>query len=80
MLDRKEEQTVCWVIDRPDGGRGFGFTGAHFHNNWANDNFRKTVLNGITWISHVEVPEGGVPSATPNEEELLENQDYPKKK
>ncbi len=80
ILDRKEEQTVCWVIDRPDGGRGFGFTGAHFHNNWANDNFRKTVLNGITWISHVEVPEGGVPSATPNEEELLENQDYPKKK
>lgn len=80
VLDRKEEQTVCWVIERPDGGRGFGFTGAHFHHNWANDNFRKTVLNGITWISQVEVPKGGIQSATPTEEELLENQDYPKKK
>ena len=80
ILDRKEEQTVCWVVQRPDGGRGFGFTGAHFHHNWANDSFRKTVLNGITWISQVEVPEKGIPSATPTEADLLENQDYPKKK
>ena len=80
ILDRKEEQTVCWVVQRPEGGRGFGFTGAHFHHNWANDSFRKTVLNGITWISQVEVPENGIPSATPTEEDLLENQDYPKKK
>ena len=77
VLDRKEEQTVCWIVERPDGGRGFGFTGAHFHHNWANDDFRKTVLNCITWISHVAVPEKGVESPTPTEAELLENQDFP---
>jgi type 1 glutamine amidotransferase len=80
VLERKEEQTVCWIIERPDGGRGFGFTGAHFHHNWANDSFRKTVLNCVTWISHVEVPAKGVHSNTPTEEELLENQDFPPKK
>jgi len=73
VLERKEEQTVCWVVERPDGGRGFGFTGAHFHDNWANDNFRKTVLNAVTWISKIEVPAGGVSSATPTREELDRN-------
>ena len=80
VLDRKEEQTVCWIVERPEGGRGFGFTGAHFHANWADDNFRKTVLNCVTWISHVEVPANGVPSATPTAEELDANQDGQKKK
>jgi len=27
-------ETVGWVIERKDGGRGFGFTGGHFHTNW----------------------------------------------
>ena len=80
VLERKEEQTVCWVVERPDGGRGFGFTGAHFHANWAIDSFRKTVLNCVTWISQVEVPENGVPSATPTKEELEANQDQPRKR
>lgn len=75
VLERKEEQTVCWVVERPDGGRGFGFTGAHFHHNWEIDSFRKTVLNAITWISHVEVPAKGVPSPTPTKAELDANQD-----
>src|SRR5262249_36817890 len=44
-----ESQTVAWAFERADGGRGFGFTGGHFHRNWANDNFRKLVLNAILW-------------------------------
>jgi hypothetical protein len=55
----------------------FGFTGGHFHDNWQDDNFRKVVLNAITWISKTEVPSEGVPSVTPTDEQLLENQDYP---
>jgi hypothetical protein len=51
-----------WCIQRPDGGRGFGFTGAHFHRNWAQDDFRKLILNALLWIAKVEVPENGVPS------------------
>ena len=66
---------VAWVYERPGGGRGFGFTGGHFHWNWGNDNFRKVVLNAIVWTAGLEVPEGGVPSKTPSYEELRQNQD-----
>ena len=79
VLERKEPQHVAWAFVRGDGkGRGFGFTGAHFHNNWANDNVRKVVLNAIVWTAKVEVPENGIESATPTETELEANQDYPK--
>lgn len=53
-------EAMMWAVERPDGGRGFGFTGGHFHDNWANDNFRKVVLNGMLWIAKAEVPESGV--------------------
>ena len=42
----------------------------HTHWNWAQDSFRKSVLNGIVWIAGAEVPAGGVPSKTPTLEEL----------
>ena len=79
VLERKEPQHVAWAFVRGDGvGRGFGFTGGHFHNNWANDNARKVVLNAIVWTAKAEVPENGIESATPTEAELEANQDYPK--
>jgi len=68
---------TAWVYERPGGGRGFGFTGAHFHWNWGNDNFRKVVLNAIVWTAGLEVPAAGVPSKTPTFEELQENLDKP---
>lgn len=68
---------VAWTYQRPDGGRGFGFTGGHIHWNWGCDSFRTVVLNGIAWTAGVEVPAGGVPSKTPTVEDLLANQDYP---
>ena len=55
-------EAMMWAVERPDGGRGFGFTGGHFHDNWGNDNFRKTILNALLWVSKVEVPAGGVES------------------
>ena len=55
-----EAEHVVWAFERPDGGRGFGFTGAHFHKNWGNENFRKVALNAILWIAKVEVPANGV--------------------
>jgi len=69
---------VAWAIERPDGGRGFGFTGGHWHWSWASNDFRKLVLNGLVWITGAEVPPNGVPSKTPSIEELEANQDYPK--
>ncbi len=71
-----ESQHVAWAYERPDGkGRGFGFTGAHNHASWKNDMFRKVVLNAILWTAQVEVPENGVVSSTPSDEELKQNLD-----
>src|SRR5262249_3951708 len=28
------DHMVAWAADRPDGGRSFGFSGLHFHDNW----------------------------------------------
>lgn len=69
-----EPQTVSWAATRQNNGRGFGFTGAHYHRNWGNDNFRKLVLNAILWTAHMEVPEGGVKS-TVTEADLEKNLD-----
>ncbi len=69
-VEKGEPQTVAWAYDRPDGGRGFGFTGMHLHQNLANDNFRKVLLNGVAWVSNLEIPEEGVPSETPSAERL----------
>jgi len=42
----------------------------HTHWTWAQDSYRKSVLNALVWIAGAEVPEGGVPSKTPTLEEL----------
>lgn len=55
-------EAMMWVVERKDGGRGLGFTGGHFHDNWENDNYRKVVLNGLVWLAKAEVPAEGVPS------------------
>ena len=65
---------VMWAYDRPDGGRGFGFTGGHYHKNWGDPNFRKLALNAILWIAKADVPEEGV-DCTVNPEELKQNLD-----
>ena len=79
VLDEKRPQVMSWAYERRDGvGRGFGFTGAHYHKNWANDSFRTLVLNAIVWTAHLSVPSDGVKSKTPSTEELEANQDYPK--
>jgi hypothetical protein len=61
-------EAMMWAVERRDDGRGFGFTGGHFHDNWGNDQFRKVVLNAFLWLAKVEVPELGVEShVTPAE-------------
>lgn len=72
-----QPEHVAWCYERPDGGRGFGFTGGHWHYNWANPGFRTIVLNAIVWTAGLEVPQGGVVVKTPTMEELEQNQDYP---
>ena len=69
----KKPQHVAWVYERGDDykkGRGFGFTGLHYHWNWQDDSFRKTVLNGIAYTLKLPIPEDGVPSERPTKEYL----------
>ena len=54
----------CWPgpTTGPTAVAGFGFTGFHVFANLANDNFRTTLLNGIAWVSGLEIPADGVAS------------------
>jgi type 1 glutamine amidotransferase len=68
------QETMMWTFDRPDGGRGFGFTGGHKHVNWSNDHWRKVVLNAILWVAKAEIPANGVSSKV-LPEQLTQNLD-----
>lgn len=67
-------EAMMWAVERKDGGRGFGFTGGHFHRNWGNADFRRTILNALVWVAGAEVPAGGVDSRV-SEDDLKENLD-----
>ncbi len=75
-VDRRESQTLMWASERPNRGRGFGFTGGHVHWNWAHPGYRKLVLNAIAWIAGAEVPENGIESGPLTMKDMLANQDY----
>ena len=66
--NKGRSETMMWTVERADGGRGMGFTGGHFHDNWSNDNFRKVILNSFYWLAKVDVPEGGVQSSVTTDE------------
>lgn len=71
-------ETMMWAVERPDGGRGFGFTGGHFHLNWQNDDQRRLMLNALVWLAKLEVPAGGINSAPVSDVEAMENLDVKK--
>ena len=55
-----QAESMMWVFERPDGGRGLGFTGGHTHTNWGDPNQRRIFLNGLLWLAKVDVPAKGV--------------------
>ncbi|NQT89211.1 ThuA domain-containing protein [bacterium] len=71
-------EPVMWVGEGANGVRGFGFTGGHFHWNWAHDDFRTVVLNAVVWIAHGDVPKGGVPSKLATVADLEANMNSPR--
>ncbi len=80
VLKRKEAQHVAWAYQRGEDynyGRGFGFTGSHFHENWASIDARRLVLNAIAWIAKADIPAEGVVTQPVGLDQLLENQDFP---
>lgn len=67
------EETLMWTLERKDGGRGFGFTGGHYHHNWLNDDFRKLVINAFAWSLRREIPQQGIVTKTPTSDEMTAN-------
>lgn len=53
-------ETVAWAWERPDGGRSFGFSGLHFHENWSMPEYRRLVAQGVLWSLRLPVPKQGV--------------------
>ena len=72
-------EVVAWAIERPDGGRGFGFTGGHTHLNWGDAYFRTLILNSLVWTAGLDVPAEGVQSML-DPEDLKKNLDPKGKK
>jgi type 1 glutamine amidotransferase len=64
---------VAWAYERPGGGRGFGCSGGHTHWVYAQNDFRKLILNAVCWIAGVEVPPDGVATKTPTAAQMEAN-------
>lgn len=64
-------ETVAWARERPDGGRGFGFTGGHFLDNWSQPMVRRLLVNAALWLAGAEVPAAGATIATPARRRVL---------
>ena len=75
LKDNPNPDTVAWATERENGGRSFGFTGGHYHKNWANNDFRRLILNAILWSAKVRVPREGVVSSDVPDAELALNLD-----
>ena len=53
------DEVMAWAHQRPEGGRGFSFTGVDLHKSWSYESQRKLVVNGILWSAGLEVPADG---------------------
>ena len=71
---------VFWAKESDNGSRGIAVTGAHNHTAWANNEFRKQILNSVTWGLKLPVPETGVDSPEITVDQLNENLDKRKPK
>lgn len=56
----EQPQTVCWAWERPAGGRSFGFSGLHFHDNWRREEYRRLIAQAVLWTMGLPVPGEGL--------------------
>lgn len=69
-IDGRREM-VSWAWQRPDGGRSFGFSGLHFHENWARIEYRRLVVQGVLWTLQLPIPANGLAVEVTDEDLLL---------
>jgi len=55
-----EQFPVAWTWERPDGGRSFGLSGLHFHENWKRPEYRRLVGQAVLWTLKLPVPDKGL--------------------
>ncbi len=58
-----DDAIVAWAYERPAGGRSFTFTGCHLHKSFAEEGYRRFLVQGILWAAGVEIPRDGAPVA-----------------
>ncbi|MGX5731111.1 ThuA domain-containing protein [Pseudoxanthomonas beigongshangi] len=63
--DRPETVTVGWAFRRPDGGRSFGYSGAHYLAALEQPMLRQVLVNAILWTAGIEIPAAGADAAGP---------------
>lgn len=51
---------VAWAWERPEGGRSFGFSGMHYHENWKHLEYRRLVAQGLLWMLGESTPAAGL--------------------
>lgn len=56
----KSEHTLAWAFERQGGGRGFGFTGAHYVEGLNVPALRQLIVNAIAWTAKIDVPKEGI--------------------
>lgn len=65
-----QSEVVAWGTQRKGGGRGFAIVMPHFYKNWANEDLRRFILNGIVWSGKGKVPAEGVQTPAPDLEKF----------
>lgn len=70
-------ETVCWAYERDGGGRSFGFSGLHFHDNWKIESYRRLVAQGVLWSLKLPLPEGGLVVTIDEKLLILKDGDQP---
>lgn len=67
-----QRETVAWAYTRAHGGRSFGFSGMHYHENWKNASLRRMIAQAVLWTMELPVPEQGLKFDVPSEVFQLE--------
>lgn len=62
------EQMVCWAWTRPDGGRSFGYTGCHYHENWSRPEYQRFLSQGVLWTLNLKPPAEDFPASVTAED------------
>jgi hypothetical protein len=60
-----ERPMVAWAWERPDGGRSLGYSGCHYHANWARPEYRRFIAQAVLWTLKISPPDAGFPAEVP---------------